>query len=576
PSTMINAIFFTRFHPTHGPVVLHQVPAGSIVSTSSAPSIQPLVSFPSIAPYLIPPQEFCDRLVTIRRGQHRIISYPICIENKRYERNQFIFNFAMVLDAEVDMSGHVSVVKKLARMFRNLEEQSGFLSKEEDYALWDKQGVENGYDHELDGETLHSRDLGPKVGDKVYALCEMILEDLNNYSECMIPIDDSNTINLKLFPTRPPPAPVHPWHVPLATVSLSTLSISSDLTLNRLLPYINGISSVAAIAHDADVNIKLARKAIAHLLYYGCILLLDIFQYGAVYAPTPEMGAFIEDDEAQEEAVRYISVGQYRRVNPSDKSQRSPPQSSHAKASSTSDEGDQDRWEWNPSETGISKIRLIELYTSLKPVDPDSESTYAANNNHSNSSGPDDIPANSNAPSNSPTTLRDWCLEHHALASGIDVRRFITFGIIKGFLYRVHKYAIAGDHAAASDKVNVQAWRERWDAAQAQAHQLHHDQHQHQHQHHPHSHQQHHTSNPITKFATTATKRREGMTRTLSSKDGGLVGSGKGASAVNLPMARFLDGMHCFDEICTELGLSEREAERKIREAWPDVVFVWR
>jgi hypothetical protein len=29
---------------------------------------------------------------------------------------------------------------------------------------------------------------GWEAGSKVYALCEMVLEDLNNYAECMIPI----------------------------------------------------------------------------------------------------------------------------------------------------------------------------------------------------------------------------------------------------------------------------------------------------------------------------------------------------------------------------------------------------
>ena len=40
-------------------------------------------------------------------------------------------------------------------------------------------------------------------------------------------------------------------------------------------------------------------------------------------------------------------------------------------------------------------------------------------------------------------TLRNWCVENAANLNGIDVRRFITFGVIKGFLYRAQKYAIA-------------------------------------------------------------------------------------------------------------------------------------
>ena len=34
------------------------------------------------------------------------------------------------------------------------------------------------------------------------------MEDLNNYSETQIPIDEFNTLNIKLFPTYPPPPPV--------------------------------------------------------------------------------------------------------------------------------------------------------------------------------------------------------------------------------------------------------------------------------------------------------------------------------------------------------------------------------
>lgn len=63
------------------------------------------------------------------------------------------------------------MIRKLARLLRNLEEQGGFLSEEEE-----REGVV------LAGE------VGYGGGSKVYALCEMILEDLNNYCECMIPI----------------------------------------------------------------------------------------------------------------------------------------------------------------------------------------------------------------------------------------------------------------------------------------------------------------------------------------------------------------------------------------------------
>jgi hypothetical protein len=66
----------------------------------------------------------------------------------------------VVLAEDEDFSTYKSVVQKLADMMHALEEQSGFLSR----------------DFSMSGEG------------KVYSLCEMLMEDLNNYCECMIPI----------------------------------------------------------------------------------------------------------------------------------------------------------------------------------------------------------------------------------------------------------------------------------------------------------------------------------------------------------------------------------------------------
>jgi nitrogen permease regulator 2-like protein len=115
-----------------------------------------------------------------------------------------MFNLALVLDEDADVSAHASVVRKLARMFRNLEEQSRFLSSEEDDELWDAMSDYSDDESDcpwpnrntalgLDGVARGTGPGGgiyalPESGQKVYALCEMILEDLNNYCECMIPI----------------------------------------------------------------------------------------------------------------------------------------------------------------------------------------------------------------------------------------------------------------------------------------------------------------------------------------------------------------------------------------------------
>ena len=84
------------------------------------------------------------------------------MKSPQYDRNEFIFNFCLVLAEDEDFISYKSVVQKLADLMRGLEEQSGFLSR----------------DHSRSGEG------------KVYSLCETLMEDLNNYCECMIPIGE--------------------------------------------------------------------------------------------------------------------------------------------------------------------------------------------------------------------------------------------------------------------------------------------------------------------------------------------------------------------------------------------------
>ena len=532
-ASVIKAIFYTRFHPEKGTnhffnlcnvganrtftgsKVLYQVPEGSIIPSPHRlphPSTQqPLFDFPSIASLIIPRQEFCDRLVTVCINKYRVIGFPVCIESRRYDRNQFIFNLALVLDEDADFSAYSSVIRKLASLFRNLEEQSRFLSNEEEELFKhiskkpvdNRESVELSVDDENGDEGLtHSLSNSLELGGdttpatKVYALCEMLMEDLNNYCECMIPIgrhlisirnlpqklripsDDANTINLKLFQTRPQPAPVYPWHVPLATVQLTKMSISSDLTLSRILPFIDGLSSVAQIAQLADTDLSLTRKAVSHLLYYRCVLLLDIFQFSGIYAPTAEIGAFIEDGEAQEEAIRYVSIGHYRRLTDRE-----------------SDVPGLDKWAWKGLEFGVDKATLVQLYTSLR---------------HG-------------------LTLKNWCLEHGILLAGIDVRRFITFGVIRGFLYRVQKYAVVDGGSFNGDNTSIKAEELGAD------------------------------------HETTAYWR--------ASRKGSVAGSSIG---LDLPLARYLDGIHCFDEVCTELQLSEKRLVEKIKNAYGDVQIIHR
>ncbi|KAL8806152.1 MAG: hypothetical protein Q9182_001553 [Xanthomendoza sp. 2 TL-2023] len=419
---MIKAIFFSIFDVHQGPKVLHQVPTDSI-APSLGSSQTPLFHFPSVSSYIIPRPEFCSRLITFCTPTHRILSQPVCLPSTSYPRNAYTFSIALVLDASTPFASYATVTIKLASLLQTLEEQSRFLSRDAS---------------------------APDTG-KIYALCEILLEDLNNYSESMIPIDDSNTLNIKLFPTYPPPPPLLPHHVPLSTVQLESLTDPNwDLTMLRVLPHINGINSVKQIALLADADYKLVRKAIEHLLYYGCLLLLDIFSFSASYAPTAELVSLIEDVDMQDECARYVALPSLE-----DKAIVS-----HA--------------------SPVSGLELVELYLKLKQCQ----------------------------------TIKSYYIENSKIMDTIDVRRFITFGVIKGFLYRVHRYAIA-------------------------------------------------TSQISRGKGERRTKSRQKPNR---SANAALSTDDTDPDSHLLDLEKFLDGTHCFDEICTDLMISEQELMTRLKD----------
>lgn len=203
--------------------------------------------------------------------------------------------------------------------------------------------------------------------------------------------------------------------------------------MTRIIPYINGVNSVSMVAHLSDTDFKLTCKALLHLLYYGCLLLLDIFQFSAIYAPTADIACLFSDPAMQDECARYVSTS-----------------------------GD-----------AIKRDDILRLYANLRQG----------------------------------TTLKSWCMDNRTYLGGVDVRRFISFGVIKGIIYRVHRYAVS--ELSNSSTGNVNAPR------------------RHRHK------------------ASTVKPEHQGPNDRASEKK-------------QLDLERYLDGMHCFDEICTALQSSEK------------------
>jgi len=317
---------------------------------------------------------------------------------------------------------------------------------------------------------------------KVYSLCETLMGDLNNYAECMIPIDEVNTLNIKLFPTLPNPAPIKAWHVPLFTVRIESLMDENwDLTMQRVIPFINGVNSVKKIALLADADLKLTKSCVRHLLYYGCILLLDIFSFNAIYAPTAELTSMIASDlEMQAECAKYVNTAfEPARQDNGIGSLNAPDSFKSSIAATTSLEDD--FWPLNANGDMVDGVGIVQLFANLRQG----------------------------------LTVRDWYMANSSMLANIDLRRFITFGVIKGFLYRIHRYAIQ------TSMLKVNAANETYTESAGVS---------------------------FRQERVDRKNREETKSRKL------------------LPLAAFLDGTHSFDEICTYYGISEKELLRKLNQ----------
>ena len=107
---------------------------------------------------------------------------------------------------------------------------------------------------------------------------------------------------------------------------------------------------------------------------------MDIFQFNNVYALTPDIEDVVASKDLQGECVRYVTSGK-----------------NEIRSLSKILGGNVKK---------PSFASLFELYCSLRQG----------------------------------KTLREWITEHKSALEGVDIRRFISFGVIKGFLYRIHQY----------------------------------------------------------------------------------------------------------------------------------------
>ncbi|KAK3395622.1 nitrogen permease regulator 2 [Sordaria brevicollis] len=612
---MIQAIFYARFFPKEGTKIVAQSPPGSIVpvplpeGTNGPLNKKPcLFDFSVLQEYIIPRKAFCNRFITVNDpdGKYVILGYPVSIPDPRYDRNEFIFNFGLVISCDVvDQIPYERVVRRLAATFAEMEKQDGYLSQDAATrgGAVAVHGYGNGGGRWVDGDGNEMVSMRRPIE----SLLEIVKEDLNNYGECMIPIDDANTINMKLFPHHVNPPEVKGWHVPVAKMKFAdVVDPTWDLTLQRVVAHIDGVSDVRRIALASGVSLELTQLALRHLLYYDTILLLDMFFFGACYAPRPGIHDFIANVGGMvDECANYVCVGP---IDPSpgnnSNNNNSNPSTGTGPSPSTSSTADRLRSVSGTSAT-FNNNNLLSTSASTRynpshlhrsPSDNRDPSPYSSqhhlstvhecggskpstspSNNHNNQNNNNHSPPSSSSPPGKPAppkdgyrisnymliklmttfcvgkTVAEWLKGH--MDSGfdvlryVDVRRLVQFGVIKGCLYRVHKYVISKQYLAAlatglarplSPSAQTGRGEEKGVAVPGGHYDTYRD---------PNG--SHHQGGHGGGGGKGSTKQKV-MATTMTKASGD-------------PLQKYMDGRHCFDQIMTERNMTDAEIMDKLR-----------
>lgn len=262
----LKCIFFCEFHPTAGPIISCCEPEGYISKEL----------FDSISVYIITKSELHRSTITVTLPDHKILGFPISIDDKKYARNAYLFNLCFVCDSNARAVRYEPVVTKLSDFFINMELESSFLSQ------------------------------GDKL-EKLKPILKQVLKDLNDKGECILKQGPIAT-HLKVVKIRSDPNFVADHIVPIFIKELP--EEQWDLTTQQVTPYIDGFNHVLRIAALSDVDKSLVKACIQNLMYYGVVALVPIFQYGNVYCTTPKLKMLAKDYALQQKCLMYVANSQ--------------------------------------------------------------------------------------------------------------------------------------------------------------------------------------------------------------------------------------------------------------------------
>jgi hypothetical protein len=446
----------TPFHSPHSltPLLLpHQHPRSFLTPED----------FESIADYMITEPDLCGRVIGVEEAgvsrcpRGTVLGYPVTLRGDRYARNALLFSVGFVLDATTTARS-IQLGRNPAGAAEGGGGANGGASSaaaadtfaaghsgahtapphsagdggDETLVLSPYHAVLEKFGQALTALEVESAFLSrPDRKARLASVLPAVLRGLSTRGECLVPLDACDTLALKLFPALPAPAPVRDHDVPVPLRDLDALvgpddsESGWDLALRALVPLMDGVATVAAIAAAADVDPSIARRAVQHLVFYGLVSVADVFQFSNIYATTQGLQGLLHRRELRAACVRYVSredgvLGEEEDGEVS------------GGGDDDNEDGGGDRGEEEEAEAEDGAGRLQGRRRRRRPSGPSFEFVFRLFTAFG-----------------AGARVCDVCAQNDAARKGVDERRLVVFGVVHGLLRRVHKYPVRRDRGSS-------------------------------------------------------------------------------------------------------------------------------
>jgi nitrogen permease regulator 2-like protein len=267
-TSQILGIFLAEFDNHVGPKICFQHPQ-AVISTEE---------FDAVSEYVIAPSPLWGELVTVCTGKMKFVGVPICVHGDQYERNRLLFNVCFVFRQHVATTKFSCCIKKINESLAVLEKECSYMSR-------------------------------PETREILHGVLPAILDALNSAKGvATVALHESFVLSLVVAKERGSiQLQIADYEVPALLRDISKAEVESwDLTVLKVVPYVDGIRSVVGIAHDCMIEVGDVKESLRFLADIGIICMIDMFQFSNEYRLTNRFFEVFGDPNLRTSAINFV------------------------------------------------------------------------------------------------------------------------------------------------------------------------------------------------------------------------------------------------------------------------------